>query len=83
MNELLEQFEKLIQEKTVVFNHDVEDGFFIKVCNRGENFLQIAEIEPEHHKTIESAIVAAVGYLKKQVEDFEKVIEGIHDRNKR
>lgn len=76
--ELLNQFEELIKERTVVFDYDKADGFFIRVTGKGQydRDLTIAEISETHHPDIVSAITAAVDYLRKEDAGFAEKIRG-------
>jgi len=78
--ELLRQFEELIKERTVVFDYDKEDGFFIRVTGKGQydRDLTVAELTPTHQHKIEDAMQFAIDYLKKKDDDFKKLIDSIN-----
>lgn len=73
--ELLRKFESLIKKRTVVFNYDEEDGFFIQVLEQGRIYQNLitAELKPTHHKTIEGAITHAVEYLELEKDKYKTI----------
>lgn len=70
--ELLKEFEELIKKRTVVFHHDDEDGFFIKVTGKGmfDTELKLADMKHRVHGDIYGAIQAAVDWMTKNDKDF-------------
>ncbi len=75
--DLLKEFEKVIKDRTVVFNHDKEDGFWIEVTEKGKykKDFNVADLEHRIHDNIEGAIKASIDYIKKEESDFENVFK--------
>ena len=79
MDDLLKKFEELIKQRTVVFDYDSEDGFFIKVTDKSSHdyTVDVAELISTKHHSIQGAITSAVEYLQYKDENFKKLIDNI------
>ncbi len=78
--DLLNQFEELIKKRTVVFNYDEHDGYFIKVTGKGQfdHSVELAEMYPTKQHNIKSAIEKAIEWLADEDEKFRKLINSIN-----
>ena len=76
LDELFE-FQELIKERTVIFDYDKEDGYFIKVTGKGQNnhYVDVAELIPTKHHNIAGAMKFAVEYMVKKDDEFKKHLQ--------